>query len=88
MLRRLVLEYPVASMMQIMEPEQIPSIGDVFYLQVLDETLAYQVDQINTVLPHDTTYLGITESSWRPAFLSGDHVPGTDQRHVLHHQNG
>ena len=36
-------------------------IGDVFYLQVLDETLAYQVDQINTVLPHDTTLLGITE---------------------------
>ena len=35
--------------------------GDVFYLQVLGETLAYQVDQINTVLPHDTTYLGITE---------------------------
>lgn len=35
--------------------------GDVFYLQVLGETLAYQVEQINTVLPHDTTYLGITE---------------------------
>ena len=35
--------------------------GDVFYLQVLGETLAYQVDQIKTVLPHDTTYLGITE---------------------------
>lgn len=35
--------------------------GDVFYLQVLGETLAYQVDVINTVLPHDTTYLGITE---------------------------
>lgn len=35
--------------------------GDVFYLHVLGETLAYQVDQINTVLPHDTTYLGITE---------------------------
>ena len=34
-------------------------IGDVFYLEVLGETLAYQVDQINTVLPHDTTYLGI-----------------------------
>ena len=34
-------------------------IGDVFYLQVLGETLAYQVDQIKTVLPHDTTYLGI-----------------------------
>lgn len=36
-------------------------IGDVFYLNVLDETLAYQVDQIKTVLPYDTTYLGITE---------------------------
>ena len=36
-------------------------LGDVFYLQVLGETLAYQVDQINTVLPHDTTYLGIEE---------------------------
>ncbi|MBP3673460.1 MAG: class C sortase [Oscillospiraceae bacterium] len=34
-------------------------IGDVFYLDVLDETLAYQVDQIKTVLPYDSTYLGI-----------------------------
>ena len=33
--------------------------GDVFYLEVLGDTLAYQVDQIKTVLPHDTTYLGI-----------------------------
>lgn len=36
-------------------------MGDVFYLEVLGETLAYQVDQIKTVLPHDTTYLGIAE---------------------------
>ncbi len=34
-------------------------IGDVFYLEVLGETLVYQVDQIKTVLPYDTTYLGI-----------------------------
>ena len=34
-------------------------IGDIFYLEVLNETLAYQVDQIKTVLPHDTAYLGI-----------------------------
>lgn len=34
--------------------------GDIFYLEVLDEVLAYQVDAIKTVLPHDTTYLGIT----------------------------
>lgn len=35
-------------------------VGDVFFLEVLNETLAYQVDQIKTVLPHDTTYLGIS----------------------------
>ena len=33
--------------------------GDVFYIEVLDKTLAYEVDQIKTVLPHDTTYLAI-----------------------------
>ena len=32
-------------------------IGDVFYLDVLDEKLAYQVDRIKTVLPYDTTFL-------------------------------
>lgn len=36
-------------------------VGDVFYLRILGETLAYQVDEINTVLPHDTSHLGITE---------------------------
>ena len=36
-------------------------VGDVFYLKVLGETLAYQVDQIHTVLPHDTTCLGIEQ---------------------------
>ena len=34
-------------------------IGDTFYLEVLNEFLAYEVDQINTVLPHDTAYLGL-----------------------------
>ena len=36
-------------------------IGDTFYLEVLNEFLAYEVDQINTVLPHDTTYLGLED---------------------------
>lgn len=36
-------------------------VGDIYYLKVLGETLAYQVDQIKTVLPHDTTYLGIEQ---------------------------
>lgn len=33
--------------------------GDVFYLQILGDTLAYQVVEINTVLPHDVSRLGI-----------------------------
>ena len=35
------------------------ALGDVFYLRFLDYTLAYQVSEINTVLPHDTSLLGI-----------------------------
>ena len=33
--------------------------GDVFYLNVLDETLAYQITEINTVLPYETDLLEI-----------------------------
>ena len=36
------------------------ALGDVFYLRVLNEVLAYQVQKINTVLPHDTSLLGIS----------------------------
>lgn len=36
-------------------------IGDVFYLEVLGQTLTYQVDRIDTVLPYDTSLLGIKE---------------------------
>ncbi len=34
-------------------------IGDVFYLHILDQTLAYRVDDINVVLPEDTRNLMI-----------------------------
>lgn len=33
--------------------------GDIFYLHVLDEVLAYEVDQIQTVLPEDSSALAI-----------------------------
>lgn len=33
--------------------------GDVFYLNVLNKTLAYQVTEINIVLPYETDLLGI-----------------------------
>ena len=36
-------------------------IGDVFYIGVLDETLAYEVDQIQTVLPYETESLSVVE---------------------------
>ena len=48
----------MASQKMFTDLEQLQE-GDVFYLHVLDETLAYQVDAIHTVLPHDTAYLGI-----------------------------
>ena len=37
-------------------------VGDVFYIEVLDQVLAYQVDQIATVLPHETEHLKIEEA--------------------------
>lgn len=33
------------------------AVGDVFMLNVLDETLTYEIDQIKIVLPHETTDL-------------------------------
>lgn len=33
--------------------------GDIFYIKVLDETLAYEIDQIKTVLPEETKGLSI-----------------------------
>lgn len=35
--------------------------GDVFYVRVLGDTLAYEVDSINTVLPTDTSLLQIED---------------------------
>lgn len=36
-------------------------VGDRFYMNVLGQTLEYQVDQVKVVLPEDTTYLKIEE---------------------------
>ena len=49
----------LASQKMFTDLEQL-EVTDVFYLNVLGETLAYQVEEINTVLPHDTSLLGIT----------------------------
>lgn len=50
----------MASQKMFTDLEQL-SQGDVFYLRVLDEVLAYQVEEIHTVLPHDTNYLEIVQ---------------------------
>lgn len=49
----------MASQKMFTDLEQLEP-GDVFYLRVLDEVLAYQVEEVNKVLPHDTSLLGIT----------------------------
>lgn len=38
------------------------AVGDVFYIHVLGEALAYKVDAINTVLPTDTSLLQIEDN--------------------------
>lgn len=48
----------MASQKMFTDLEQL-TVGDVFYLHVLNETLAYQVVEINTVLPYDTSLLGV-----------------------------
>ena len=48
-------------------------MGDTFYLEVLNEVLAYEVDQINTVLPHDTTYLGLEDGKDMPYMMELTH---------------
>ena len=48
----------MASQKMFTDLEQLTR-GDVFYLNVLNETLAYQVTEINTVLPYETDLLGI-----------------------------
>ena len=49
----------MASQAMFTDLEQLEN-GDVFYLQVLGEVLAYQVCAINVVLPTDTSLLGIS----------------------------
>ncbi len=51
----------MASQKMFTDLEQLKT-GDVFYLDVLGERLAYQVDDIHVVLPYDTSQLGIVPS--------------------------
>lgn len=46
------------------------AIGDVFYLRVLGETLAYEVTEIHTVVPYDTAYLSMAEEKDRCTLIT------------------
>ena len=52
----------MASQRLFSDLEQIQT-GDLFYLQILDQTLAYKVDDIHVVLPQDTSYLQIEKGA-------------------------
>ena len=46
------------------------AVGDVFYLHILDETLDYEVMDIHTVKPYDTTYLPIEDGKDRCTLIT------------------
>ncbi|MFK4998275.1 class C sortase [Bacillus sp. N9] len=48
------------------------TIGDQFYVRVLDETLAYEVESINIVLPHETDWLIMEEDQNKMTLLTCD----------------
>ena len=50
----------MASSKQFSDIDQIEK-GDIFYIHVMGDTLAYKVDSINTVVPTDTSLLQIEE---------------------------
>lgn len=45
-------------------------IGDIFYLHVLNDTLIYQVTEIHTVEPYDTSLLSIKEDKDRCTLIT------------------
>ena len=51
--------------------------GDQFYIRVLNETFAYEVDSILTVLPHETESLAIAEGEDFARWLPVRRMPST-----------
>lgn len=48
------------------------TVGDEFYVQVLDEVFAYKVQDINVVLPHETDWLRMQEDKNLVTLLTCD----------------
>lgn len=45
-------------------------IGDMFFTQVLDETIAYKIDSIETVLPSETNWINMEEDKNKMTLLT------------------
>ncbi len=45
-------------------------IGDMFFTQVLDETIAYEIDHIETVLPSETDWINMEEDKNKMTLLT------------------
>lgn len=62
-------------------------IGDQFYIEILDETLAYEVDRIDIVLPHETEWLTMEENENVTTLLTCDpYMINTHRMLVTGHQ--
>ena len=50
-------------------------VGDIFYISVLGDTLAYEVDQIKTVLPSQTDDIEIVDGEDYVLLLHAHLIP-------------
>lgn len=76
-------------------------IGDQFSIRVLDETLTYEVHDINIVLPHETDWLQINEDenivtlltcepymiNTHRMLVTGHLIPNEEKHEILHESN-
>src|SRR5699024_2790663 len=62
-------------------------IGDTFFVQVLDETIAYEVESIDIVLPSETEWLTMEEDENKMTLLTCDpYMINTHRMLVTGHQ--
>lgn len=63
------------------------TIGDQFYVQVLDETIAYEIDSVDIVLPSETEWLTMNEDENKMTLLTCDpYMVNTHRMLVTGHQ--
>lgn len=62
-------------------------VGNQFFVQVLDETLAYEIESVDIVLPHETDWLTMDEDQNKMTLLTCDpYMINTHRMLVTGHQ--